>query len=554
MGLGVAPASPRLPSVFAVLADWLSGAGLLSRFALGAAAGACAALAMAPFHLIPLLFLGFTVLVWLIDGLGTLERRLLSAAWIGWSFGLGFFAVSLFWIGNAFLVDAKTYAAMMPVAMVALNAGLALFPALAVVLARLFWTSGAARVLALAAAWTGVEWLRGHVLSGFPWNLAGHAWGDTLPMLQIAALVGIYGISLLTVLVAAAPALLADFSGGRAAPAHLGALAWIAGALLLAGATLGFGLMRLAAPPGPSVPNVRLRIIQPSIPQARKLTSDEAAAIFKTHIELMTRPGYDKVTHVIWTEAAVPVMLGAEPNALASLAATLGPKRWLIAGSARAEPVVPAASNAAQPASRPSERYFNSLFLISPLGTIAAAYDKHHLVPFGEYLPLQRLLSGLGFKQLIDREVGFTPGPGVKTIDVPGAPPFGALVCYEAIFPGAVVEPHRRPGWLVNVTDDTWFGHGFGPRQHFEIARVRAIEEGLPLVRAANNGISAVIDTRGRVLGELGFDVVNSLDADLPSAEQPTLYARIGDLAFLAIWMLSVLLTLVLARSSKTPA
>lgn len=535
LGLAAAATGTRLPGAgFARVADWLAGAGLLSRFALAAGAGVLAALAMAPFHLVPLVFVAFTMLVWLIDGLGQLERRLLSAAWIGWSFGLSYFGLGLFWIGNAFLVDAKNYGAMMPMAIGGLVAGLALFPALAIVLARLFWHVRPSRILVLALAWTAVEWLRGHVLSGFPWHLTAYVWGDTLAMLQPAALVGAYGLSLITVCAATAPAALADFSNGRAEPARIGALVWIFVAALLLGGTFGYGLLRLSAPPSSAVPGVRLRIVQPSVPQAQKLHSENAASIFKTHMDLTTRPGFDKITHVIWTEAAVPVMLGEEPAALAAIGALLGPKRWLIAGSARIEPA----------AGKAPDRYYNSLLVISGEGKVVAAYDKHHLVPFGEYLPLQWLLSRIGFKQLVESESGFTPGPGVRTLEVPAAPDMGALICYEAIFPAAVVDPHRRPGWLLNITDDTWFGHGVGPRQHYEIARVRAIEEGLPFVRAANNGISAVLDARGRVLRELGFDAVGTLDSELPVAEPLTPYGRLGDLTFAVLWLLTALVSL----------
>jgi apolipoprotein N-acyltransferase len=544
------PSEPRLPArllrrlrlaaiagalsgiaLVAAAADRLAGRGALGRFAISAAAGALAALAMAPFHLVPLLFLAFTVLVWLIDGLG-LARRLASAALIGWAFGLGFFAVGLYWIGNAFLVDAEMFGALMPAAMLGLTAGLALFPLIAIVLARLFWRTGSGRVLVLALSWTALEWLRGHILTGFPWHLAGYVWGDALVMLQPASLVGIYGLSLITVFAACSPAALASFAGGQASASNLRALLWPGAAALLLLALLAFGAWRLAAPPSPSVAGVRLRIVQASIPQADKINSNNAAAIFRAHLDLTLRPGIEKITHVIWTEAAVPVLLPDQPDALAAIGSALGPGRWLIAGSARREP----------PGAGTRERFFNSLLVVSSAGAVVAAYDKHHLVPFGEYLPLEGLLARLRLRQIVENGTGFSAGPGVRTLGIPGAPEAGALICYEAIFPGAVVERARRPSWLLNITDDTWFGHGVGPRQHFEIARVRAIEEGLPLVRAANNGISAVIDARGRVLASLGFDAVDVIDSPLPARGAPTIYARIGDFGFLGMWVFGALL------------
>jgi apolipoprotein N-acyltransferase len=516
--------------------------GALSRLAISATAGALAALAMAPFHLVPLLFIAFTGLVWLIDGLGSGARRLASAALIGWAFGLGYFGVGLYWIGNAFLVDAEMFAALMPAAMLGLTAGLALFPALAIVLARLFWRTGSARILVLALSWTAIEWLRGHILTGFPWHLAGYVWGDTLAMLQPTALFGIYGLSLITVFAAGAPATLVSFAGGPASPGGRRALLWPAAAASLLLVLFAFGAWRLAAPLSPSVAGVRLRIVQASIPQADKINSDNAAAIFKAHLDLTLRPGIENITHVIWTEAAVPVLLPEQADALAAIGSALGPGRWLIAGSARHEP----------PSSGTRGRYFNSLLVISSAGALAAAYDKHHLVPFGEYLPLEGLLTRLGLRQIVENGTGFSAGPDVRTLDIPGAPEMGALICYEAIFPGAVVEKRRRPSWLLNITDDTWFGHGVGPRQHFEIARVRAIEEGLPLVRAANNGISAVIDARGRVLASLGFDAVDVIDSPLPERGAPTLYARIGDLGFLGLWLFGALLAFAFRRGDGT--
>lgn len=511
------------------------------RLAVAAFAGALAALAMAPFHLLPLLALAFTALVWLIDALGG-KRRLIAAALTGWAFGAGFFAAGLFWIGNAFLVDAAAFGAVMPLAMAGLIAGLALFPAVAIVLARIFWTAGGARVLVLALAWSLLEWLRGHVLSGFPWNLAGYAFGNWLAVLQSTSLFGIYGLSFLTVLAAASPGALVSFKAGAPAVMGRGAPLWPAAAGLLLLAGILFGWWRLSAPPATPVPGVALRIVQPSVPQRDKLGSARAGEIFQRHIDLMRRPGFEGITHVIWTEAAVPVLLDEEAGALEALRAALAPGHWLIAGSARREP----------PAPDGRVRYFNSLLLISPEGQVSATYDKHHLVPFGEYLPLAGVLERLGLRQIVANVSGFTPGPKVRTLAVPGAPPAGALICYEAIFPGKVVEAGHRPAWLLNLTDDTWFGHGAGPRQHFESARVRAIEEGLPLVRAANNGISAVIDARGRVIKSLALDAVDIIDSALPASDPPTPYSRIGNWGFIMLWMAAAAAAIVLARADRT--
>ncbi|MFZ1991825.1 MAG: apolipoprotein N-acyltransferase [Alphaproteobacteria bacterium] len=486
--------------------------------------GICAAFAMAPYHLVPLLIASFTVLVWQIDGLGE-KRRLLQAAFIGWFFGIGFFAAGVYWVGNAFLVDAATFGALMPAAVISLAVGLGLFPLVAVVLARLFWCKGASRVAVLAIAWSLIEWLRGHILTGFPWNLFDATWGDTLPVMQVVSLIGSYGLSLLTALAAASPAALIKFRDGRAELAPVRAAYWPAGSFALFVLIATFGAIRLSLPAAPDVPHIKLRLIQPSVPQRDKLSGSNAPEIFAKHLRLMMQPGAETITHFIWSEAAVPDTLADDPAALKAIGEILRPKQWLIAGSVRYVP----------PSGGKPERYYNSLFVIDTEGRIVASYDKRHLVPFGEYLPLKWFFSAIGMKQLVENESGFAHGNSLATIAVPGIPPFSPLICYEAIFPGEVVDPMHRPHWLLNITDDTWFGHGAGPRQHFESARLRAIEEGLPLVRAANNGISAVIDSKGRIRKYLPLDAVGTLDSALPVAESTTIFARIGDSAWFAL-------------------
>lgn len=484
-------------------------------------AGVLAALAQAPFYLLPLLAVSFTMLVWLIDGLGRHERRLFAAGLVGWAFGFGYFAAGVYWIGSAFLVDADTFGAVMPFAMAGLWAGLALFPAAAIVLARLFWSESSARVLVLAVAFAAIEWVRGHIFTGFPWNSAGYVWGDTLSVLQSASLFGLYGLSFLTVLAAAAPAALVQFRSGRPEAAGLPAAGWLIGSLVIFAALAGWGQVRLAADEPPPQEGVRLRLVQPSVPQAEKRPIN-AGDIFSRHVALMTAPGADNITLFIWPEGAVPVLVAEAPDVLAAFDQLLAPGQKLILGATRRE---------ARRAGRP-ERYFNSLHVVGETGAIIATYDKHHLVPFGEYLPWPELFAQVGLRQIVENASGYTPGPALQTLKIAGLPAFGPLICYEAIFPGAVVDPKSRPAWLLNMTDDTWFGDSSGPRQHFAAARTRAIEEGLPIVRAANNGISAVITARGEIVARLDLDEVSHLDASLPLPQPATLYARAGDLVF----------------------
>lgn len=520
------------------VAGWIAARRGFARLGIAWLGGAFAALAMAPYHAVPLLLISFPVLIWLIDGLGPARTRPIMAGVIGWAFGFGFFAIGLYWIGNAFLVDAAQFGALMPGAVLLLCAGLALFPAVAIGVARLIAPAGAERAIVFALAWAADEWIRGHVLTGFPWNLIGYTWGATLPILQATALVGSYGLSVLTIVAAASPAVVVVFENGQPRRAPRSALLLPLGALVVFAAIFAYGEVRLAGGPAPLVPGVHLRLVQPSVPQIEKITPGNAQRIFQKHMALTLRPGFDKATIVVWAEAAVPTLLADDKSALKAIGEVLGPHQWLITGSATYKP----------PADGHGERYYNSMLVIDTQGRVRAVYEKHHLVPFGEYLPLKPLLSAIGLHQLVESEEGFTPGPHLRTLYIPGLPPIGPLICYEAIFPGQVVQPGHRPAWLLNITDDTWFGHGAGPRQHFESARIRAVEEGLPLVRDGNNGISAVIDAKGRILKRLGLDKVGVLDSPLPEAGPPTLYASLGAVAYWAVFLLFAALALAWNR------
>ncbi len=493
------------------------------RAAIAFAAGALSVLALAPFGAWPVLFATVPVLVWLIDG--SADERfggIVAAAAAGWWFGFGYFLAGLYWIGIAFLVDAQTFGWLMPFAVAGLPAGLAVFIAAGAGLARYLWTRGPARVLALAVALTAAEWLRGHVLSGFPWNAIGYALTQPLALAQGAALVGLWGLTFVAVAVFATPAVLADDHADTRRP-------WIpllCGLAVLAGLA-GYGAVRLSRAPTRFVDGVRLRIVQPNLPQDDKFSYAARQEVMGRYLALSDRAtgpertGVKDVTHLIWPESAFPFFLSREPDALAQIKALLPPGTVLITGAARPE----------EGASRTGGmRAFNSVYVIDHEGSLLALYDKVHLVPFGEYLPLQQLLEGIGLSQLVKMPGGFLAGDRRRPLAVPRAPAMLPLVCYEVIFPGAAVPRDTvRPGWLVNLTNDGWFGNSTGPHQHFQQARVRAIEEGLPLVRAANTGISAVIDPVGRIVKELPLGTEGVLDSALPQPTAPTLYVRTGD-------------------------
>ncbi|MCR4283463.1 MAG: apolipoprotein N-acyltransferase [Bauldia sp.] len=508
------------------------------RFAVAFVAGAISALAFAPYFAFPVLWLTVPVFVWLIDGAEAGEgaqwyRRLLPAAFVGFAFGFGFFVAGLWWIGAALLVDADQFAWALPLAVVALPALLALFWAFGAALARAFWLEGWPRILVFAAAMATAEWLRGHLFTGFPWNAFGYALTPAPLMMQSASLVGVWGLTLAAFFVFAAPALLSG--DGRRAGASARIAIAAAAALFLV--HLGYGWIRLAHGADPVVPGVALRIIQPAIPQDSRWQIDSADEAMTRYLDLSRgAKGLDGVTHLIWPESAFPFLLTERPSALSAIAGLLPDGTTLITGAARAERL---------PGGDPL--VFNSVYVIDAAGEITAAYDKVHLVPFGEYLPFRGLLDSLGMRQLIALPGGFSPGRRLRTLTLPTAPPFGPLICYEIVFPGAVVEPANRPAWLLNVTNDGWYGRTPGPYQHFLQARVRAVEEGLPLVRAANTGISGIVDAHGREIAGLDLGRIGAVDGPLPAALPPTPYGRFGDFIFLAL----VVATFLTAVSGK---
>ena len=471
--------------------------------------GLASVLAFPPVGWVPALFVALPALVWQIDGTAT--RR--AAFAVGWWFGLGHFMAGTYWISNSLLVEADRFAWLIPPTLVGVSAYLAVYPALACACAR--WAApGWPRVAALAVAWTGFEMLRGVALTGFPWNPVGSVWTGIPAMMQPAAAVGVYGLGLATVALAAAPALLA--AGRRSAVA---AAIGVPLALVL---VWGGGAIRLERAEPAIHPGVRIGIVQPAIPQHEKVRAALRARHFARHLA-MTRTAADGgATHFVWPETAIGFALARMPGAAEAIARVVPEGGSVIAGSLRVTPR----------GERP-RRVWNSLVAIDGAARRIAVYDKARLVPFGEYVPLRSILA---FTQMTGGRLDFSRGPGRRTLAVPGLPPFSPLICYEIIFPGRVVDPDRRPGWMLNVTNDGWFGDSAGPYQHLAAAQMRAVEEGLPVLRAANSGISAVIDPYGRAIERLALGRRGVLEAALPMAlEEPTAFARFGHAPVLAV-------------------
>lgn len=483
--------------------------------------GALATLSLPPVHAFPILFAVFPALVWL---LGSAARKRAAFA-LGWWFGFGFFVFGLYWIGNALLVFAAKFAWLLPFASAGLPAFLALFCGLAT-LAAWFGRSHLGRALLLAAAWVAAEWLRGHVLTGFPWNLLGYAWAGSDGLLQLAALFGVYGSSFAVVLSACLPAAMA----GAGAPWRFMA---IAAAIPLAVWT--GGTLRLAsAGEIAHVEGVGLRIVQSNIPQREKWDPTFRERNIRQFLEFSRRDRPDWITHVIWPETAATFFLGADAGLRRALASVVPSGGLLITGAPRRVGTGPGVANA--------------MLVLDELGRISSHFDKFHLVPFGEYVPFADILP---IDKITHGKRGFTPGPGLRTIALKGLPAFSPLICYEIIFPGRVIADTQRPDWLLNLTNDAWYGLSAGPHQHLAQARVRAVEEGLPLVRAAYTGISAVVDPFGRTLQRRELNDAGAIDSRLPARIAAPAYTIWRDWPILVILLLCVATILLTQRNNQ---
>ncbi len=489
--------------------------------------GAASALALAPVSAWPVMFLTLPTLAMLLDGDAasregdTLRSRFMRAAKTGWFFGFGYFLAGLYWIGAAFFVEPDKFLWALPLAVAGVPGALAIFYAIACALAIAVWRSGGWKVLSLACSFFAVEWVRGHIFTGFPWNSLGYSLAANAWLMQSASLVGAYGLTFIAVFIFASPAAISG-AGGSALRR------WAAP--MLAAVTLtamgGGGALRLANATDGVVQGAKLRIVQGNIPQAEKWKPENREWIFERHLRLSSENLPSDTTHVIWPESSTPFLFAADdaifdPSAAEAIRAAIPKGGSLILGAERATTTTDANAR------RVMTGVYNTLFVLSDEARIEARYDKMHLVPFGEYLPFPGFFKWLGAKQLTHHAVGFEPGNARTPVPTRAAPPFSPLICYEVIFPGGVVPGAGGVGWMLNLTNDAWFGATSGPYQHLLQARVRAVEEGIPVVRAANTGVSAVIDSYGRVVKSLPLNSAGVIDSSLPVAISAPLYARI---------------------------
>ena len=501
--------------------------------------GACGAGALAPFDFAPAFFVPMGAAILVLDRASHWSMALKA----GWWLGFGYLLAGLWWLGAAFLVEPQFIWAM-PFAVLGLPALLALFFAGGFGLAHLLWRPGLIRLVSLALALAWSEALRGVVFTGFPWNSLGMSLGSSLLLAQSASLFGVNGLNFIAVVLFAAPTLW--FTEQKRSTQIAALCVSVFGFVSLA----AFGAYRLSQPAPPSVPDIHLRIMQPSIAQDEKFSPEQSRSILGLYLSLSTKGSYPSaegmkgITHLIWPETAFPFLLDHSPEARREIATILKNDALLLTGAVRAE----------DKPDRSGRYYFNAIQVLDQNSQITGSADKVHLVPFGEYLPLGDILDVIGVRDFIAAPGGFTAGKERFAIDVPHWPITLPLICYEAIFSSELqLSDQARPGVLLNVTNDAWFGQTAGPWQHFSQTRLRAIEQGVPMIRAANSGISAILDPYGRDITRLGLGERGVIDGDLPEALPPTLYFRLSATPFSTLRLFSGLIVLLFTLGQLIP-
>ena len=500
--------------------------------------GIFSTLAMPPISFWPILFITFPVLIWLVDGTVFAENKapteskikfnksqLKQIGIICWAFGFGYLLVSLYWLGSSFLVEPEKFGWVLPFAVTLLPAFLGLFYSIPLILGSLFWTTGPERLIIFSLSIFCADWLRSHILTGFPWNLIGHSLTGQLEFMQSISVFGLFGLSAIAALIFSTPALLASPLDDAKKTAEIQTHFSISKILPLAFSALvligmyGFGVLRIASE-GPTkfLKEYELVLVQPNISQKDKVDlKKRPGALLKT-IELTeTLPELDKnkFEHrlIIWPETAIPFALNRSPTILKRLDEMLAERSTLISGAFHVE-------NNQDLNSTSNYQVYNSLFVVNDRGEIESLYDKNHLVPFGEYLPFPQLFRWLGLKAIADERGGFKIGPEPKPLQLTKAPSFLPSICYEAIFPLPENTAQQGAKWLLNISNDGWFGQTVGPHQHLHQVRLRALETGLPMVRSVNGGMSAIFDGIGRVVKKTSLNKTEIVISKLPKTSK----------------------------------
>ncbi len=469
-------------------------------------AGAALGLVQAPWSFPAVFFVAIPVLFWLHTGAFSKRR----AAFLGWLAGLGYFLLVMAWIVEPFQIDAEKHAWIAPFALLGMAAGLAVFWSVAFGIAR------RGSILDFVIFWTLLELVRAYIFTGFPWGLIGYGWLDT-PVIQATSVIGVHGVGALTL---ASILLMAAFLK-RDWRRAIGGIAIV---VLL----WGFGSYRMMLEIPERDEEFTVRIVQPNAAQELKWLPEFRQVFYDRLLELSSRLSDKHPDIVVWPESSVTFLPSRRPDLLQHMASAID-GAILVYGTRLLDP---------------AENWYNGLIVLDQLGTVLDDYGKHHLVPFGEYVPQGELLTSIGLESMVG--TGFTKGYGEKIIDVAGVPAFLPMICYETIFPQHAMIFGERPEWLLQLTNDAWFGDFSGPYQHLAQARVRAIEQGLPLVRSANTGVSAMINARGEVVDSLPLRVAGFVDVVLPGKLPKTIYAQAGD------WLIATILIL-LAFSQLIP-
>lgn len=477
--------------------------------------GSLGGLAFAPFNFYLILIPIFSGLLLLLGRISSPKR----AFFLGWVFGFSYFTSGVFWVSVSFSKVGLAY--LMPLVVVGFSLLLGIFPALACALTCLWQRNSLQQVFLFSGIWSLTEWLRGHILTGFPWNLVGYAWD--LPMLQVCAWVGIYGLSFLTIFLATV----------WVSKSHK----LISTSLLVALTLWILGSHRAEQGHLLGDTGINMRLVQPSIQQEQKWSPEYLSRTVNLHIALSGLEAEKPLKAIIWPEAAIPSFFENQRGLFDAVRGSIPEGAVLLTGAPRQEKTPDSATPA---------HVWNSLFVLNEKGEILAIYDKSHLVPFGEYVPFRSILP---IEKLTPGTIDYSKGKQIRTLNTQGIPPFSPLICYEAIFPGNVIDPTSKPEWLLNLTNDAWYGHTSGPYQHLSIVRVRAIEEGLPLVRAANNGISAVVDAYGKILYQLDLDAIGFMDFALPKILPcNTIFSSLREIPFSFMIIVALLLSYLMRK------
>lgn len=531
---------------------WLAETAMLShgwrRFLLLMLAGAIAGLSVPPLFIVPALFISFPLWVWCLDGAERPRgwRRLFGPAFaIGFAFGWGYFTVAFHWLGAAFFVDGGIMLLLMPFAIMALAALIAFFWGVASALAHLFWSHGPWRVVTLATFLTMAEWARGHVLTGFPFDLLGYALTPTDEMMQITSVIGIYGLTLVAALLAMTPALIWP-ADNRSLSRRL--LPFFIALFVIAG-QLGYGYNRLSGTVATERTDIALRLVQPLVYEHADFGNVDPVALIDRLLMLSDMrmdpadQGLADITHLVWPESSLPFFLATYPEALARIARLLPEGTTLLTGAPRQQ-YEPGATEASGPP-------FNAVLAINTNGEVIASYDKSHLVPFGEFLPYGEFFARLGIKQFVPGAEGWAHGDARRRLmSLPATPSLLALICYEILFSGDLGDTAGAQ-FLFNITNDAWFDGSIGPAQHAHHARIRAVEEGMSLIRAANTGLTFATDPLGRITAQLPPMQMAALDVRPHERLSGTVFSQLRHWPLLVALLAGMLISLAASRTNR---